>query len=724
MNFFTDLTSRLPFFGKNTAFAQYYFALDIGLSHVTGAVWELGTEHVDIIGQKTLSYQGSDDLLQKANLSLDQALDGLAIEPDKILFGIPDNWLDGDELKQIHLKLLHQMVKEYELEPLAYVAQSNALVHYLQKLDGVPPTAILIGVDDYLSVSLVRVGKVVAAGSAKKSDNLYQDVEALLLSFSEVESLPSKILLYSAVYSPDRLGKIKDELTSHHWMQKLPFLHLPKIDYLKADSLIQAIVFAGAAEVSPDISFKKSFSLKSVSFSSPSPLGKLANLSNSDQSELVKERPALIRSSEQIISSTYAGFVAEEKRDFLKVHQLLKDLVKQAHLPALFSLPSLFSLSPKLLNRRILIVVLAVLGLFTGYLFLVKATVTIFVEPKILTKEAEIIADPKASVVESDKKIIPATVVATTVSGSAKARASGTKQIGESAKGTVIIYNATSTNLNLAQGTTLIADSGLKFTLDSTATVASKSASAADPPTSSSPVGVTATAIGPESNLSARSDLKVGNYSKADVVAKADSAFSGGTSKDITVVTAEDQGKLKSSLTDDLKKKAQEQLAGKLTEGKKIIPDALTVSGGDFSFSKRVNDQATEFSLNAGVSFKGTAYDDADLKTIVSKLVETNVPEGFELNLSETEVETDIAKVEKDGRIIFKAVFKAKLLPKLDTLTLKTKVRGRSVAKVAEEFKGIDNVLGSEIKLTPPLPQPLAYLPLLSKNIRIIVTPK
>jgi hypothetical protein len=83
----------------------------------------------------------------------------------------------------------------------------------------------------------------------KKSDNLAKDVEKALMSFSEVEVMPAKIV----IYGDDKVAKYKEELTSYSWMSQLPFLHLPKIEDLDPGVVVQAVAYAGASEIDPDV---------------------------------------------------------------------------------------------------------------------------------------------------------------------------------------------------------------------------------------------------------------------------------------------------------------------------------------------------------------------------------------------------------------------------------------------------------------------------------------
>ena len=231
--------------------------------------------------------------------------------------------------------------------------------------------------------------------------------------------------------------------------------------------------------------------------------------------------------------------------------------------------------------------------------------------------------------------------------------------------------------------------------------------------------------IGPEGNLAALKGLTVKGESASNYTAQVAEDLTGGTSQDVTVVTADDQKKLLATVTSTLRKKAQDDLQGKLTGDMKILQEALAETIGKTVYSKGVNDQASDFTLNLSVHYKGTAYSENDLKLIVSKLVQTTVPDGYELNLNDTETQSDVLKLEKDNKLVFSAKFKAKLMPKMDLEKLKQELRGKTPAEVAELVRrNNDTVIGSEVKTSLILPNPLLRTPLLTKNISIEVIAK
>lgn len=797
MSFLDNLIAQLPF-GNKSASPEYFFALNIGLSEVTAIVWSLSGNQLDILGQKTHAYKGTEDLMEKAYKVLDDSLGALEIEPQKILFGVPDAWNSDDNLKEPYLQLLRKILKECDLSPMAFVTTTNAISHLLQKKEGSPQTTVLLGIGDFIEATLVRGGKLMESRSIERSDHLFGDIEKILSQFTEVEVLPSKILLYSTKIGED-MTKLKDNLMSYPWMSKLSFLHFPKIEILDNNTASESIVFAGAAEINPNVALKHSFATIAKTTSNHLLLEEEHRVSRKEKEGLSekaenfgfvqgdvqedlkdeknteisedqenhlkdassKEEEALeddvLVSPDKELDDRHNNLVGHPssspfggKTRIIKTsgsrHEYNQDeeelgfersLTSAVSAPAFFGKlvksPFLSNLKkiiklPKIAFGKILILPAVLAMVVAAYIFFVKAEVTIFVEPKILEKDAEVIADPEVKDVDGDKKIIPGSFVETTVDGTGKIAATGSKQIGDPAKGKVIIYNKGNSKITFSQGT-IFTSNGLKFTLDTSVQVASQSSSLTPEGEvikwgKSESVGVTASDIGPEGNMPAATELAITGYSQSQVWAKVDEALSGGTSKNVTVVSSDDQKKLQAQVLDELRQKAEKALQEKLTDNKKIITEALTVVDSKNSFNKKVNDQASELSLSSTVRFKGTAYSEIDLRTIVSKLVETNIPEGFQMNLQDTETQADVFKVEKDGKLIFKAKFRAKLMPKLNTDDLKKQMRGKSIEDVVNNLKNIENVVGSEIKFSPSLPNQLTRLPLFDRNITVIISPK
>lgn len=678
MSLLDNLLSFLPFKKQNVT--EYFFALNIGLNTLKTCLWEVNNGNLQVTDIASGSYESDEEILNVTDQLLDQTLGQKNIEPQKILFGVPNSWLQDDNLKEPYLKLLKDLVKNLNLKPIAYVSTSNALTNFLEKSEGAPTTAIIVGImQDNIIVNVARAGKLDGTKHLKRGDNIGEDIEKLLLQFSEVEVLPSKILLFGDI----DMEKQKDTLLQFPWMNKLSFLHLPKIDLLEKDIEIKSIALAGANEFQTNIRYASSLNV----------------------GEIIPEKDY----------DNNLGFIAGDISTVKKKEEIIppekKEEVILPKLPKMDKIKSLLELQGR---KKLILPIAAIIIFILAYVFLLQATITIFVEPRTLERDTQVTADPNAKLVDEDKKIIPGQIIETQISGSDKIATTGKKQIGDASKGTVKIINNSSDAQTLSRGTVL-ASNNLKFTLDTTINVASTSATADTKSTTTAPV--TAMAVGADGNLSSGTQFSSPNTQVAII---AEGNFSGGTSKEVAVVTDSDQKKLLASLAAELRKKASDSLQTKLN-GKKILEEALLEEIISKSYSKNINDQATEFSLNLTIKYKGTAYSDEDLKTIVSKLVETNVPADFELNLAQTETQADVSSLQKDGRLIFLARFKAKLMPKLDIPKIKDQIRGRSTKEAVSIIQNLENVLESEIVITPKFPSQIERLPILDRNIKIEV---
>ena len=734
MNILDKLPFKLPF-GQAEENYEYYFALSITANKLLASVWGIEGKNLRIINSATSSYTSEDDLLEASTKALDQALGDFNFEVEKILFGVPDSWLIDDDLKPEYLKVLRGLVKELDVTPMAFVSTSHAICHFLQKQTGVPTTAVLVEVDNPLTVSVVKGGKILASKVAKRSEDLPQDIERILLGFSDIEVLPSKIYTYGEG-NEDRL---QEEMSSFSWMAQLPFLHLPKIEKLDQEIFIKSIAFAGASELLPDnnihpqnIIIGSNIPPKSRGITSKLPeedleelgptgfvAGDVATMRRGRGEETAvsdygdeDEIPQRSVATRQINGDdTALGFESSSKFSNFKNKYL-------SFLPPI-SLPRFKS------GGLVLIVPIAVLVLLIlAGLFLPKAKVTVFVDPRTIEKDATIVADPTISTIDEASQKIPGKVLESSQNGTQKGTASGKKKVGDPSKGAVVIYNKTNASKTFSAGTVLVSEGNLEFKLDSSVNIASQSAVDGGISFGKSTGNVTASVIGPDGNLAAGKELTVKDQSSSSFSAKVDSAFSGGVSKDVTVVTADDQKKLLAQLLSELKTKAKEELQGKVTADMKVIEEGFTETVVKQQYSKNVGDQASDFTLNLTVNLKGTAYNDSDLRTLVSKLVDTNIPDGYDLDISKTETQSSVSKIEKDGRLIFAAKYKASLTPRFDTEKIKKDIAFKTNEQAGEALKSLENVISTEIVVSPKLPGPLGRLPLLPQNISVDITSK
>src|SRR3989344_6094512 len=520
MSVFDKVSALIPF-AKKQETAEYFFALEISQEKLTAGLWQILGKQLKVLATESTEYT-QDQLLDKTDHLLDKVLGENPVEPQKILFGVPNSWLSDDNLKEEYLKILRNLVRELELTPMAYVATTHAINHFLEKQDGIPQTAILVGLEkNHLTVTVVRAGKIDGVKILTRGDNTGSDIEKALLTFTDVETLPSKIFLYGL--DPQSLDKLKTQLLSFPWMAKLPFLHLPKIEIQEEDLEIKSISLAGATELKTEAVFIDTPIQKNQTKNQL--LGE--EIENLDEEKKQEKLPEEKEAKEEKLEGDNFGFVVgdvgeqiekeepvevvdepQEEEKSLEIEDFSNDqLIPPAPASSKlkkFKLPiflTKFIPKSKFTNLTLLIgLVGAVVILMASFAFLVKAQVKVFVEPKILEKDAQVIADPTIKEVDEEARIIPGEVVEVEVSGSGKDTASGKKQIGDPAKGTVVIYNKTNESKILSKGTVLSASSN-KFTLDLSVTIASQSARSDGISFGKVNATVTASSVGADGNI-------------------------------------------------------------------------------------------------------------------------------------------------------------------------------------------------------------------------------
>ena len=299
----------------------------------------------------------------------------------------------------------------------------------------------------------------------------------------------------------------------------------------------------------------------------------------------------------------------------------------------------------------------------------------------------------------------------------------GEKLIGDEAKGEITIYNYTSSSKNFKEGTIIIGPGDLEFSLDVdvVATAAStpyinEKGEQVIPP-GKEKVAVTALNVGPECNLASGTEFDIKGFPSSSYRAKNEKAFSGGTSRKIRVVSAEDREELLADLTAELEEKVKDELEKIAPEGKTILREGVLTSLVSRDFDKAVGAEVDQLKLELEMKAKTLAYSPLDLEYLLEGIISKIIPDGFVEK--EKEIEQKEAEIDPEGMAVFKAYLKANLVPDLDIEEIKKNLSGK-YQKVAEEYlENLPNFVRAEIIFNPRLPVRLMTFPRLAKNINI-----
>lgn len=745
--------------------SEYYFALEIGLEFIKSAIFAIIENQVKVLSLGNVErWEGEEELIEAVDASLSSAAEKLPIEgevkePDKVVFGLPFNWVEGEKIVEDKLKLLKKLSEKLDLKPAGFVVISEAIVHHLKTTEGVPPTTILVRLGmEKISVGPVRIGKIFGPKLIDKSDNLADDLIEGLSRFESKEPLPARILLYDG---EDKLEEARQQLVNYPWLEKkkegVEFLHLPKVEILPLNFDIEAIALAGGKEVAKaaglvleekpvekekeekeeaeeEVEKREELEVEKLGFV---PAGELGFIKGADVAEEKikpepEEPPELVepKEPEEPKIAEEPPVIKEppfEEKPPVSDNLFAKITAFRFRFPTLKKLDlSLFKkLIPEFLRTSPVFILITVLFLalagsaFAAYWFLPRAEVTLFLEPEILEKDFTVKLDPTTGTPDKENFILPAEQVGVEVEGNKSRTTTGAKEIGDPAKGEVAVYNGTSNEKTFDSGTVISSAAGLEFTLDDDVTVASQS-SAADPPGKAT-VKATAKEIGTEGNLAAGTEFVVANYAKSDYVAKNESAFSGGISRQIQAVSEDDQEALLTDLKASLEKDAKEKLLTQLSPEVELVEESITSKVVSSNYSHEVGEETDNLKLTLKLQAKALVYTEQELQALVEDSVLESVAEGFEYIPEETEFSFDVGEVDEKGRATVKTHLKAKLIPQQDLEQIKKNLAGRYLV-VGEAYLGnLPRVAGFEAKISPRLPGRLGTFPRRVNRIEIKV---
>lgn len=645
---------------------------------VTGNAWDKRLEACDRAIARLVEKEGRDDF-------------------EKVVLGLPTSYLtpedDVEHTVGPHIKAL---TAQLELSPIGFVPIHQAVVHQIRQEEGVPPSVILIEVDSHEStLILYRVGVMV--GKVKiESEDFVAALEKTLKGFKDIEVLPSRILLYGGEVV--LLDVRKRDLLKHPWPTRANFLHYPKIDVLPSISLAAAVSLAGASELATQVSSPiepSSPEVVAVDEEERKPADAIPPVEDAD-ANVTEVAPETL------------GFRNEV--DILERPTLQKENVKvllpsfgtMTHFVSGIKFPGFSGFSVPKMGVLAFLVFLALIagGGWLGYWTLPQARIVVYQVPYTITEVSAVSVNLQATVVDAATKIVPGRKQERTVSGDKTIDVIGKKDIGDPARGTVTIYNKTLTGKQLKKGTVLTAGL-LPFTLDTDVSIASASESLASGSVTYGKANatITATKLGPQSNLPSSTEFSVKDTSTSVMVARNDAAISGGTSKAVTVVSRADYDALVAALTKDLIVKAKTELAGSVGGSVRLIDETVTTAVGQKKFDQELDQESDKLHGSITVSITGISYNADEVAALFRDLVSGKIPSGYLLDLDSGSVSVSNVQVKKDGSVFVSAHYQGAAIPKFDFARMKSAIAGKSTSTAEQYFRGVSGVGGIEMNI-------------------------
>lgn len=705
---------------------ELFWTLVLEDGWVQAGLWTVGESGVKVSAISPPSYWEEDeDLISSADSCLSSLVQDTSedfVEPSKTVFGVPSIWVSEGQIKGEYLEKVRVLCSKLSLEPSGFVVLPEAIAYWVKSFEGSPLSGVVIGLGkDMIEVSVFTLGNLVGSVGVTRSVSLGDDVMEGLVRFKLDGGIPSRFLVYDG--KGGELEEAKSKLMQVDWLggsSKVKLLHLPKVEVIEAKEKVDAVSLSGASEIvgvtslAPQPPRKKTF-VEELDAQEQSNVVLVAR--NLGPEEIgfsvgrdIKEQTPIPLPSAPSISQVL-------KRDLImgKIASLKAKLPKFNFGTSRMVLKGQGGNTRNLKIVAVCVLVLLVVGLLAWW-FLPKAEVAVYVAPKKIEKAETVFVSPDATYNFGDKTL-PGKVLEVDMEGDKTSSTTGSKLVGDRAKGKVQIRNGTSASVKLASGAALYGANDLKFVLDNSASV-----SAAVSPSSPGTVIVDATAsdIGSQYNLAKGEVFSVTNYPKSDVDAVAEANFSGGASREIQAVSESDRTNLESDLIKELTEKGTSQLDERRSEDQVLVNGATVAVATSQDFSKKLGDEADNLKLSMKLSLSTLTLSKETLDKFSKELLANDVPSGFVLRDDQVKIEFEFVGVE-DGvwQVNFK--YTVNLLPEIKHNEIIQKIKGKSPSVAKEYLSSIPGFVRVYVTFKPSLPGFLQTLPRVANNISIEV---
>lgn len=759
--------------GRKPQERKYILSLMLCVDSIAAGGWYLddaGKLHVASTAHETVTQDSWDARIEAVDRAIATVEDGASVPRaiEKVVLGLPSVYLTptGDIASDIR-RQIKKLAQVLELTPIGFVALDQAIAYYLKREEGIPANVILLGVAGAkVAVSLFKIGNRIGQKIVDQ-EGVAKNIEEALKSFDGDDVLPSRMFLFGAEH--DILDKLKSELLKHPWSTRVNFLHFPKIEIIPADLPVEAVCQAGAAELTSEVRGAEETKEEEVTLPTREKfvdeelevVEKTAVPEKEEASEMLEaqekgvekegeveeiEKVSLEEEREAGKEDANVVMVPPEELGFRKediierqteVEKRQEEEGKEEEggrglrfnffqrvkwpnlatiaLPKLPSIPNVKG-TPRTIVPLVLGIVALIL-LWWLYSFLMpRATVTVLVIPKTVKEEAIITVDPTATIVDSANKILPGVAQKKQVNGEKTIPVTGKKKVGDPAKGTVTIYNKSLAARTFQKGSTLVAK-GLQFTLDDEVQVASASESIGSITFGKGNAAATAVTIGSEGNLPSGTEFTFKDVSSAVAVARNEAALTGGTSREVTVVSRADYDNLIKSLSEELLTRARAELAAGLGGAQKLIDATLKTEVSEKVFDQELDQEARELHGKVTLTISGLSYSEEDIKRLMADFVAQQVPSNYSLSDGRTVVTVVQAQTKKNRTVALSVKLESTILPKLDLEEVRRKLAGQRLTPAIEELKGLPGVAGAEVRFRWSLTQ--NRLPLNKRNISV-----
>src|SRR3989344_2567089 len=335
--------------------------------------------------------------------------------------------------------------------------------------------------------------------------------------------------------------------------------------------------------------------------------------------------------------------------------------------------------------------------LFVMFRVLPKTTVTIQTNNQSINASPSITVNTGVKAVDLAGKIVPATMKDVKITATQKSTATGKKNTGQKAFGTISVSTVCTAVPDAIPAGTAATANGLTFTTTQVLSLSNLSSNGSQIVCSGS-VPIVASQGGSNFNLAADSSFTIAGYTGAN-----DDALSGGTDNVITVLSQADIDEAKQKIASNTTQ-AQKDLtkslkaAGFLPVGATLVSDEPSVST-----SANAGDQVSDVSVTVVTNYHMLGVKQSDLEKIVNddikSQIDTKKQEISNYGLANASYTLTNKKSNTEQVLTLKTTVVT--WAQIDTASLKKQIAGKKAGDVRQLIENLPSVKKVDVKYSP-----------------------
>lgn len=320
-----------------------------------------------------------------------------------------------------------------------------------------------------------------------------------------------------------------------------------------------------------------------------------------------------------------------------------------------------------------------------------KATITVTPATDPFKTDVPVTFAARAVAPDFAANVLPAKVIDVTRQSSKQVNATGTKEAGGKATGTISVINTLSRTQSLVARTRFAAPDGRIYRTQSAVRV---------PANGQASVTVTADDAGEAGNLAAGTRMTIPALSGEGVYGQTSAEIAGGTNSATPVVSAADADRARNELAVQAAQEGLDEAKAKLAVGNKINDKVTVTTVLDSDINPPVGAPGTAFTITGRVKIAYFTYSDSDYQQMLKEDLGPKVPPGSDLVTDKmTQVfTTGQASSDRLAGIVTVSAFTSAGVSRDE---LKQQITGLTPDEAEQRLRELGKVSNVSVKLSP-----------------------